>query len=382
MSIVPSAPPDASGTVRGFVNLMAQTFAGAKTFLATIVASAGIQVASLFNTNGTGASDVAVKVGTSTADGSVNASAHLVEVSTGIGGSESKKFWVTKSGPVITSSQSFELNGDGGGVKLGFRPGDGLCGFHNGASSYLGWFPGTGAAACSGGFTVGGTLYVAGNLVGDSGGTPRIRFLGGTPTLDLLGSGGAGASDVLVKAGTATADGSVNTSAKIFSVRSGIGGTETEYAYWTKVGGGSLFTNFITLPSDGSGFLRVGLQGIYGNNVSGNLFFNYNTFSGTSPVIGLNCSSGLISQSGTDDSANAGNRTVNKPTGINKLANGATTCTITNSLCSATSRVMVTFHDDPGARYWVTRAAGSFTVNLSAAAGADKVFSWEVANIL
>lgn len=99
MSITSSPPPDASGTARGLVSLLAQTFAGVKTFAATIIASAGIQLSSLWNTNGTGASDVGVKVGVSTADASVNAAAKLLSVRTGLnGGTEVEKWYVAKDG--------------------------------------------------------------------------------------------------------------------------------------------------------------------------------------------------------------------------------------------------------------------------------------------
>ena len=94
----PSAPPDASGTVRGFLNTIAQQVQGVKTFLSTIIASAGIQVATLFNNNGTGASDVGVKVGVSTADGSVNGNATLFMVSTGLGGTEIQRLGVRTGG--------------------------------------------------------------------------------------------------------------------------------------------------------------------------------------------------------------------------------------------------------------------------------------------
>jgi hypothetical protein len=56
-------------------------------------------------------------------------------------------------GSVIASNTYHQLNGDGGGVNFGFRTSDGMAGFHNGAASWFGWFPGTGAAAASGGFT-------------------------------------------------------------------------------------------------------------------------------------------------------------------------------------------------------------------------------------
>ena len=155
--MTPSPPPDASGTARGLMGLVAQTFAGIKTFTSTIVASAGIQVASLFNTNGTGASDVGVKVGVSTADASVNATAHILSARTGISGVEVEKFWVNKLGPAVPINGQFSLNGDGGGIFLVYRSADGMAGFSNGAAAYLGIFPGTGASGCSGGFTaVGG----------------------------------------------------------------------------------------------------------------------------------------------------------------------------------------------------------------------------------
>lgn len=48
--------------------------------------------------NGTGASDVGVKIGTSTADASVNASAKIASFRTGIGGTEVEKAYVAKDG--------------------------------------------------------------------------------------------------------------------------------------------------------------------------------------------------------------------------------------------------------------------------------------------
>lgn len=82
----------------GLVSIAAQTFAGAKTFTSAIIASAGVQLASLWNTNGTSASDVGVKVGVSTADGSVNSNATLFMVSTGIGGTEVQRLGVKTLG--------------------------------------------------------------------------------------------------------------------------------------------------------------------------------------------------------------------------------------------------------------------------------------------
>ncbi|HEY1089094.1 MAG TPA: hypothetical protein VGE37_15420, partial [Archangium sp.] len=91
----------AGAAADGIVTQIAQTFAGVKTFTSAIIASAGVQVASLWNTNGTGASDVGVKLGVSTADASVNASAKLAQFSTGIGGTEVVKRYVRKDGTAV-----------------------------------------------------------------------------------------------------------------------------------------------------------------------------------------------------------------------------------------------------------------------------------------
>jgi hypothetical protein len=166
MSIVPSAPPDASGTVRGFVNLVAQTFAGAKTFLATIVASAGIQVASLFNNNGTGSTDVGVRVGVSTADGSVNATAELLRIATGIGGTEVRRSAFTKTGLTFWGAGFSALKWDNGtpGVswQIEAQPGTGTLRFGNNTSTYFGLRFSDGYAVSEFGyeFSVGGTTYL------------------------------------------------------------------------------------------------------------------------------------------------------------------------------------------------------------------------------
>ena len=87
-------------------------------------------------------------------------------------------------------------------------------------------------------------------------------------------------------------------------------------------------------------------------------------------------------QSGTDTSGTPGNATVNKPNGIAAIASGATTCVITNSTATATSRILLTWYSDSGAaRSWVVRASGSFTVTLSSAAAADTAFGWSVTTL-
>ena len=115
----------ASATVSGLVSLVAQTFAGVKTFTSTIIASAGIQLSSIWNTNGSGAGEVCVKVGTTTADASVNTSAKLLSACTGMGGTEVEAFHVRKGGGLRPAA------GSGSDVALG-TAGDDDTGF---------WFP-------------------------------------------------------------------------------------------------------------------------------------------------------------------------------------------------------------------------------------------------
>ena len=101
----------AGAAVAGVVDTAAQTFAGVKTFTSAIIASAGIQLSALWNTNGTGASDVGVKIGVSTADASVNASAKLLSMLMGIGsGSEVEKFSVRKGGSFVPVVSIFAPN--------------------------------------------------------------------------------------------------------------------------------------------------------------------------------------------------------------------------------------------------------------------------------
>lgn len=106
----------ASATVSGIVSTVAQTFAGVKTFLALLVASAGIQVGALFNTNGGSAGDVVMKVGTSTADASVNAAAKLLSVRTGIGATEVEYIFARKSEVTFWGASVTKVKWDAGGA--------------------------------------------------------------------------------------------------------------------------------------------------------------------------------------------------------------------------------------------------------------------------
>lgn len=220
MALQSSPPPAASGTVPGLVSLLAQTFAGAKTFLGQIVASAGIQVASLFNTNGTGASDQVVKVGTTVADASVNATAKLFSVWTSIGGSEVERLTLTKNGLYFNGYPNSAFSCNGSWVDLGVLP--------LRSPSY---FTSTSA----------GTAFYA-NANG---------AFGALNTARLWSENASGASDVATKIGTYVADASVNAATKLASFRTGLGGTEVEKAFLDK--GFGLVVNECVEIGGGSG---------------------------------------------------------------------------------------------------------------------------------
>lgn len=90
---------------------------------------------------------------------------------------------------------------------------------------------------------------------------------------------------------------------------------------------------------------------------------------------------GTFNPAFTDDSANSGNRTVNKPSGANSIAIGAATCVITNSCVTATSIVVCSLQFADATATTILRvipAAGSFTITVNAAATAATKFGWIV----
>lgn len=187
----------------------------------------------------------------------------------------------------------------------------------------------------------------------------------------LSGPLGAASGDIVTKAGSTVADASVNAAAKLFSVRTGVGATETEYAWFSK-----LALNFINLST-----IKLGNIGISGLDLDGSVNFNY---SGGATRATVNANSGIINQSGTDSSGTPGNIQIDKPTGKSAIAIGAASVTITNSLCAATSIVIITPHarDATCTDLIAVPGAGSFVVSGAAAATAAVPFSWMVKTIL
>jgi hypothetical protein len=97
----------------------------------------------------------------------------------------------------------------------------------------------------------------------------------GSSSITFAGQNGTGSGDISTKAGTTLADGTIDGSAKLFSVRTGIGGSETEYLNVTKtqisaskfVGDGSGLIN-ITGGGTTTNNYSISPSGIYDKNVS------------------------------------------------------------------------------------------------------------------
>ena len=86
----------------------------------------------------------------------------------------------------------------------------------------------------------------------------------------------------------------------------------------------------------------------------------------------------------TDDSANAGNRTVNKIRGKSAIAAGQASAVITNSFCIASSMVIATLETTGDGTLTnlkgVAPGNGSFTITGNANATGNVTVSWVVIN--
>lgn len=94
--------------------------------------------------------------------------------------------------------------------------------------------------------------------------------------------------------------------------------------------------------------------------------------------------SGLIGMQGTNTAAGTtGAQTINKPSGVVNFAAGATTLVVTNSLATTSSIIDIQVYgaDVTATSARVTRAAGSFTITLNAAATAETAVSFTLQNI-
>lgn len=400
---IPGPPPYATATLPGLVSIAAQTFAGDKTFTGKVIGT------TICNTNGTGASDIAIKAGTTTADASVNATAKLLSLRTGIGGSEVEKFYVLKGGET--------RSGVGSGSNVAYGPsGDDNTGIWFPAGDTINLVTGgtlrlqvtaTGASLFQGAISMpASTLFTIGNgfstvYESASGVLTWAGRFSHAGTFKVGSALGAGSTDVGTVNGFDTADGSVHASAKLWSLRTGIGASEVEYVFARKGEFTFWGTGTTIVKWDGGGAnhweMRAapGANWELGNNsitymgcrISDGYCFSQYGFemnpTGTQATVKTNSTGVRLDQRGLDRRATVGNDSPgNYAMGINTLASGATTCTITTTMATTASHVEITWLADPGARDWVTLASGSFTVNLSAAPGADKSFSWRISGLL
>ncbi|MBL8909870.1 MAG: hypothetical protein JNM17_04110 [Archangium sp.] len=159
----------ATSVVSGLVSIAAQTFAGIKTFAALIIASAGIQVATVFNNNGTNSGDRGVIVGFSTADGSVNSGAKPLSAGTGVGGTYVEKFYVNKAGTVFIGANancglSDVGNAIGATVVITTQA---YMASTNASTAFY--------AAAAGGFSANTTVRIWGESQGDAAGETAVR---------------------------------------------------------------------------------------------------------------------------------------------------------------------------------------------------------------
>ena len=204
----------ASAAAPGAVTTGAQEFAGAKTLtgailtgittiaeaVTSLVRAVGASLV-LRSSLGAGASDVAVRVGTSETDAGTNTIAKLLSVRTGLGGTEVESLSVRKNGVIQGGAAQCVLN-------------DGSYGAYLGWSSFAYFTAKTNAEMVGQAATVTATANTA---------VVRSAL-------------GAGASDVATKAGSSAADASVASTAKLWGAYTGLGGTEVEKAFIAKNG--------------------------------------------------------------------------------------------------------------------------------------------------
>lgn len=133
------------------------------------------------------------------------------------------------------------------------------------------------------------------------------------------------------------------------------------------------------LLSDGYG-IRWGdaSVGVYGNGANETI----SAYAASIEQLQISSASGLAVQHTVTAAGTTGNQTINKPAGTVNIAAAGTTVTVTNSLVTANSHVFTTIGtNDATARIAnVVPAAGSFVVNLTAAATAEVRIDFFVVN--
>jgi hypothetical protein len=129
--------------------------------------------------------------------------------------------------------------------------------------------------------------------------------------------------------------------------------------------------------ADGGGAIGVKLIAANALTTTGTVIAN---FYNASTIKASVTKDGAYNPDFTDDSGTTGDRTVNKPRGINAFAAAATTITITNSVCLSTSHVIATLQTDDITAIIknVVPSNGSFVITLNAAATGTTKVAWTV----
>lgn len=155
----------------------------------------------------------ATLVGTTIANGSVHAAARLLTVAAGIGGTQVNKAWVNGNGQFVvdmaglTNTHGIQILNHGGGSGTGIG-----VGYPAAVSAYMG--------------------RADGGIVTFGGNNTSVMLYANGGTAHMVGTLGTGATDVVSKIRTQVADGSVNASAKLLSIGTGMFGTEVEKCFF------------------------------------------------------------------------------------------------------------------------------------------------------
>lgn len=376
-------PPDASATVRGLLNTVAQSFAGLKTF------TNGVSIARPGGSYGQSILDVDQASQTNVAGLGLRNN----------GAGESGIFFdapVSNGGTTFGVGNGLDQGGSGPSLRTVNRA---MC-FSVNSDAYA---P---AATASFHFTADGGNRPTYAIAAIRGGTSQsgpllsLRNVGNTELAKVDAAGNSYAPTFCSPVGSVTAPASgagmlytgngvaLSFNGTIMLVAGGSAGVASQL--------GTTYAFYV--PSAGAGYqsadsFRCTTEKPDGATSVGFITNTVNTFatSGAKLAEFRNNSvakanvdkDGGLNQSGTDSSGTPGAATINKPTGISAIASGSSTVVITNSLATTTSRILITWLGDHGqARSWVSRAAGSFTVTLSGNASANTSFSWEISTII
>lgn len=195
-------------------------------------------------------------------------------------------------------------------------------------------------------------------------------------SLVLRSSLGASSSDVGVKVGVETSDGSTHSDAKLWGAYTGLGGAELLRWFLTKQTFGIPASAVIQWADVWGTSITAGSAYLYLNsNVYARDSLLMNNYWRSSVAAG-----GRVDQWGWDSTATPGNTTIGRPIGRSAIATGSAACVITNSLVTAGMHCIVTPHarDATCKELIAVCGAGTITVSGSANATATLPFSWEV----